>query len=127
MHPDDPERFADIIGARLRQLPLPRAPRTLLPRVMAAAQQWSRRPWYERAWFSWPIVWQIASIAVFTALSAGTAMLLSGVEDATARLMTVQTIGMGDVAGMIGRLDGTMNAAGILWRTIGKPIAAYAL
>ena len=39
MHPVDPERFADVVGARLRQLPMPRAPHTLLPRVMAAAQR----------------------------------------------------------------------------------------
>ena len=38
----------------LRRLPLPRAPQTLLPRVMAAVQAWAQRPWYTRAWFAWP-------------------------------------------------------------------------
>ena len=34
---------------------LPRAPHTLLPRVLAAVQAWAQRPWYERAWFTWPL------------------------------------------------------------------------
>src|SRR3954467_4135575 len=53
----------------LRRLPLPQAPRTLLPRVLAAVDAWSRRPWYTRAWFTWPLGWQIASIVAAAALA----------------------------------------------------------
>ena len=60
MNPDDLERLAHH---ELHRLPAPRAPRTLLPRVMAAVEAWANRPWYTRAWFTWPLGWQVASLA----------------------------------------------------------------
>jgi hypothetical protein len=126
MHPVDPERFEEILGARLRQLPMPRAPRTLLPRVMAAAQQWARRPWYARAWFTWPLGWQVASIAVFCVIGAGAVMAVPTVESAAARITSAYIASTGgDVVGAGGRLEATMNAVVILWRAIVKPIAPY--
>ncbi len=107
MPPVEPERFADAVGARLRQLPMPVAPRTLLPRVMAAAQAWARRPWYAREWFTWPLGWQAASIALLCVLGAGALMLPPSVASGTARMTTV-------------------NAAVVVWRAIVRPIAPYA-
>lgn len=57
---DDLERRID---RALRRLPPPRAPQTLLPRVMTAVHARSERPWYARPWFSWPLVWRVLSIA----------------------------------------------------------------
>ena len=126
MHPVDPEQFEEILGARLRQLPMPRAPRTLLPRVMAAAQQWARRPWYARAWFTWPLGWQVASIAVFCVIGACAVMAVPTVESAAARIASAYIASTGgDVVGAGGRLEATMNAVVILWRAIVKPIAPY--
>jgi hypothetical protein len=53
------------IAWELAHLPSPAAPPTLLPRVMAAVQAWATRPWYERAWTTWPIGWQVAALALF--------------------------------------------------------------
>ena len=106
----DPERFAGAVGARLRQLPLPAAPHTLLPRVMAAAQAWARRPWYSRAWFTWPLGWQAASIAllcVLCVLGVGAVLLLPSAASAVARMASV-------------------NVAVVLWRTFVRPVAPYA-
>jgi hypothetical protein len=127
MQPVDPERFADVVGTRLRHLPMPSAPRTLLPRVMAAAERWARRPWYARAWFSWPLAWQAASIAVLCVLGAGAVMLLPGVEGAAARIVTRYTAGVGgNAVDIIGRVDVTIKAALILWRTIVRSLAPCA-
>jgi hypothetical protein len=66
--PTDNERDLERLANReLRRLPAPRAPETLLPRVMAAVDAWARRPWYTRAWFTWPLGWQIASVALVAA------------------------------------------------------------
>jgi len=62
MHPDSRDDLQAIVDRELRQLPAPRAPQTLLPRVMAAVDAWARRPWYARAWFTWPLGWQAASV-----------------------------------------------------------------
>lgn len=51
----------DELDRALRELPAPRAPRTLLPRVLAlTVDRPSARP---SGWFTWPLAWQLASIA----------------------------------------------------------------
>jgi hypothetical protein len=65
---DDLEALAH---RELQRLPPPRAPHTLLPRVMAAVDAWARRPWYTRAWFTWPVGWQIVSVALVAAFAYG--------------------------------------------------------
>jgi hypothetical protein len=68
--PDDDD--LEMLATReLRRLPAPRAPQTLLPRVLAAVDAWTRRPWYMRAWFTWPLGWQAASIAALALLAYG--------------------------------------------------------
>jgi hypothetical protein len=62
MH-DDNDELEALVDRELQRLPLPRAPHTLLPRVMAAVEVWAQRPWYTRAWFAWPLAWRIASLA----------------------------------------------------------------
>jgi len=104
----DPERLAGAIGAVLRQLPVPPAPSTLLPRVMAAAEQWARRPWYSRAWFTWPLGWQVASIAALLAAAAGVPMLMPRAAEAFSPVIT------------------TMNVAVVLGRTFVRPVLPYA-
>jgi hypothetical protein len=72
MTPDDLER---VVGASLRALPAPRAPRTLLPGVLAAAAA-RTRPWYSRAWRTWPEPLQAATTAAAACLLAvGTALV----------------------------------------------------
>ena len=60
----DNDDLRAIVDRELRQLPTPRAPETLLPRVLAAVDAWTWRPWYMRAWFAWPAAWRAASVAL---------------------------------------------------------------
>ena len=108
MLPVDPEQLARTVAAALGQLPVPPAPPTLLPRVMAAAQQWARRPWYTRAWFSWPLAWRVASIAALAAAVAGAPLLLPSAEETLSPAVA------------------RMNAAVVLWRAIIRPMLPYA-
>jgi len=75
MDHDDLERLA---GDRLSRLPEPQAPETLLPRVMAAVAR-AARPWYARAWWTWPVGWQVASAAALLVLVAGLGLLAPSV------------------------------------------------
>jgi hypothetical protein len=61
MHEDNDE-LAALADRELRRLPPPRAPDTLLPRVMAAIEASAGRPWYTRTWFAWPAGWRVLSI-----------------------------------------------------------------
>jgi len=65
--PADLERKVD---AGLKRLPAPRAPRTLLPRVMAVVAARRQAPWYARPWLTWPIPLQALSLIVIAAAGA---------------------------------------------------------
>jgi hypothetical protein len=88
----------------LSRLPLPMAPPSLLPRVLAAVDAWARRPWYTRAWFTWPIGWQIASIVALALFAIGLWMLPAAPPS----------------------LVVTTSASRVLWRTIVEPFLFYA-
>jgi hypothetical protein len=87
----------------LRRLPSPMAPGTLLPRVLAAVDAWVNRPWYERAWFTWPLGWQLASVVL--AVLAGYAAWYA--PSAPAPVVA------------------TTSASAVLWRTLIEPLLGY--
>ena len=102
--------FGDLeqrVNRELRRLPSPPAPHTLLPRVLAAVDAWVNRPWYERAWFTWPLGWQAASIALVALLGYAVWALPS--------LITVPS-----------SVVATSNGASIVWRTLIQPFMVYA-
>jgi hypothetical protein len=91
------------VQKELRRLPSPLAPATLLPRVLAAVDAWANRPWYARAWFTWPLGWQGVSV-VFVALALYATW--------TAPPMPASVVATG-------------NAGGVIWRTLIQPLLGY--
>ena len=91
------------VHEELRRLPSPLAPGTLLPRVMAAVDAWANRPWYARAWFTWPLAWQAVSVA-FVALALYATWV---------------------VPPMPASVVATTNAGGVIWRTLIEPLLGY--
>ena len=121
----DPADLERLIDRELRKLPAPRAPRTLLPRVMAAVQDAIDRPWYSRAWLTWPIGWQVASVAMLLGLVAGSAMLIPTVQDAASALTLVSDV-RGDVADRARDVEVATTAVRVLWRSLLAPVVPYA-
>jgi len=115
----DPSNLERRIGWELAHLPTPAAPATLLPRVMAAVQAWATRPWYERAWATWPLGWQVASLALF-AIGAVVASMV--VPALSAAAQDVATAAMAKVSGRVPdlglRLEVISLAAPVLWRAL---------
>jgi len=97
---DDLERR---VHDELRRLPAPLAPGTLLPRVLAAVDAWARRPWYARAWFTWPIGLRVASVAALVAAAYGMWNLPALPEPVLA----------------------TTSAGSVIWRTLIEPLLGY--
>ena len=123
MDPDDLER---IVDRELKKLPAPRAPHTLVPRVMASVQAWSDRPWYRRPWLTWPTGWQIASMAALLALIAGGSLLVPAAQAAAGDVVSpVAATVLSDVAAVAGRAETTTSVARVLWRTLIRPVALY--
>jgi hypothetical protein len=115
------------IDRALAQQPSINAPQTLLPRVMAAVQAWAARPWYERAWFTWPRILQIASLSAtaLVVVAVWAAMPLANGFIDRLYASAVGSLG-GGVASRMQRLDATIAGAQVLWRALVEPILAYA-
>ena len=122
----NPEELERLVDRDLKRLPAPRAPHTLLPRVMAAVQEWASRPWYTGAWFTWPRGWQVASVAALVVLITGAALAAPHVESSAAgAIASVQARFVSAVPAVEAPVAAT--SAGILWRTLLEPLVNYAV
>lgn len=118
------ERF---VRRGLRALPAPRAPHTLLPRVLAAARAWSQRPWYTREWLTWPLGWQLGSAALLLlTIVAGFGQVPAiqfRIVDATASFASTIEF---DLPRFAGGLHVSASAIRVIWRALVQPFLPYA-
>ncbi len=121
----DPADLERLVARELRALPPPRAPRTLLPRVLAAVDASARRPWYSRAWMTWPAAWQAVSVLVLIAGVAGAALLLPSLRAAMSALTFVADV-QGDVAARARDVEVATTAVRVLWNALLAPVVPYA-
>jgi hypothetical protein len=122
MDPVDLERLTD---RALGSLPRLRAPRTLLPRVLAAVAAEASRPWYARAWLSWPLGWQLVSgvaavLVIVAATIAGPGTAAAMIEFGTSTSLPVSSY----LAGAVRSLETAWDASRIVWNVI-APVARY--
>ena len=99
----------------------------MLPRVLMAVHAWARRPWYARAWLTWPLAWQVGSVAALLLIVAATAMVLPVVRAAVASLAPSVGAPLDDVVAFARQAELTTSAAFVIWRLLVAPVAAYAL
>jgi len=121
----DPVDLERLIDRELRSLPAPRAPRTLLPAVMAAANAAANRPWYSRTWLQWPIAWQLASALVLIGVVAGGSVVLPQLRDAVEAISFVANV-RSDVASSAREVETATTAVRVLWRTLLAPVVPWA-
>ncbi len=122
----DPADLERLIAGELRRLPPPRAPRTLVPRVMTAVAGSAAGPWYTRAWLTWPLGWRVASAIALTATIAAGALLLPALQSAVAALAFVADV-RGDVAETTRQVETAATAVRVLWGALLAPVVPYAL
>ena len=116
-----------VVHEELRRLPSPEAPSTLLPRVLAAVQAWSLRPWYERAWFTWPLGWQVISLAALVGLAGAGVVIFPSAEHALVTAIAARTAVVSAALGrVLGHAEAAIAAGRIVWRALGEPIVPYA-
>lgn len=104
----DPAEVDRLLDRELADLPRPRAPRTLLPRVMAAAAAPAPAA---TGWFTWPRAWQAASVAAALVVTAFVAWLA-----------------MAPPAGVVNAAQGAGEALAVvrvLWDVLVQPAAVY--
>ena len=126
MDPADLERQAT---RALRALPTPRAPETLVARVMAALAHEARRPWYQRAWRTWPVPGRLAAAAMVVLVASAALVAMPGVAEALgAALARVEVPALPLPAAIDGAVRNVGALAGALttiWRVVISPVAPY--
>jgi hypothetical protein len=116
----------EIVDREFRRLPMPRAPETLLPRVMAAVHAWALRPWHARAWLTWPIWLRAASAGVFAMLAAGGAVLWPDLQAAAVEIVSAPAADIASRAAVpFDAVDAAAQSARVLWRTLFAPLVQY--
>jgi hypothetical protein len=84
MTPEFDPKLEALIGAELKQLPPPPAPGALLHNVLAAIAARARLPWWQRAWWDWPLAAKAAflliALAIVGAFSSGGVMIDDGLS-----------------------------------------------
>jgi hypothetical protein len=95
----DPKLEA-LLDAELKQLPPITAPASLLPNVLSAIAARAELPWWQRAWWDWPLTAKAAflllALTIAGVFSGGGVMLDEGVshysQQVTERLGPVKSI-----------------------------------
>jgi hypothetical protein len=108
----DPADLERLLDRELKQLPRPHAPRTLLPRVLAATIDRADSPALT-GWFTWPRAWQAGSVAA-VALLIATAWTF----------MVTPPRPVTNIARTAGETATIMRA---LWQVLLQPVATYVL
>ena len=99
----------DELDRALKELPAPRAPRTLLPRVLAVTvDKPAARP---SGWLTWPLGWQVASIAAVLLAVAGVWAFAATPPPQVAEAASTA----GEVATLLR----------VLWDVMFQPVATY--
>jgi hypothetical protein len=106
----DPVDLDDRLDRELKALPRPRAPRTLLPRVM---EMTANRPQHAAAsgWSTWPMAWRLASIVVLLFAMGAGYLLIS----APPQPLSHAAERAGEVA----------TVARVFWDVMAQPVATY--
>jgi len=120
MSPIDLEHLVD---AELKRLPTPRAPRTLLPRVLAAAAAQEQHAKPARGWAVWPRGWQFAGGVVATVLFVGIWRLVSLAQPYIADVLSFG--GFDRAASFARNADEAAAVVRVLWEVLLQPVATY--
>ena len=122
----DPVELERLTDRALRALPTPRAPRTLLPRVLEAVAAAAERPWYARAWQQWPVGWKLVSAAaavlvILAATIAGPTVAPAMIGWATTTSLPVSWY----LADVVRNLNAAWDASRLVWEVM-EPVARFA-
>ena len=112
-----------VVDEALHALPAPRAPETLLPRIMAAVAARATVPAYAKPWAMWPRVWQIASAAALAIVVSGLARFWTLTAPVRDGVLADFAPAMPDwLARVVNVLSISADALRIGWRVLAEPV-----
>jgi hypothetical protein len=119
MNPIDLEQLVD---GELKRLPTPQAPRTLLPRVLAATAA-QPHPQPARGWAGWPRAWQFAGGVVTAVMLIGIWKLLAFSRPLLDQLFP--NAGPSSASTFTRNADDMATVVRVLWEVLLQPVATY--
>jgi hypothetical protein len=114
MNLDNEQQLARRIDRELKALGELEAPAALASRVLRAIELRMPAPWYRRAWQTWPVAWQAASLATMVALFAGICLGLPLLAHAATATSAADKVGE------------WTSGFGFVWRTLNVLVGAVA-
>ena len=115
-----------LVDRELKRLPAPRAPRTLLPRVMLAVNA-RRAQAPVPDWMTWPISWQVGSLAAVVLIAIGLWRVLPWAVAAIGGLVIDPSTTLGaQIGSVVEQLQAFAGAGRVIWRVLG-PLAIFAV
>jgi hypothetical protein len=119
----NPVDLQELVDRELKRLPAPRAPRSLLPRVLAATVERPETPWYRNAWVTWPRAWQALSIVAVALVAVGAWF---AVPPIAALLSSPSLPAVPERVADYGRTASeTATVVRLFWRVLIEPVAVY--
>lgn len=125
MKPDFDPKLESLLDAELKKLPPIAAPAALLPSVLSAIASRARLPWWQRAWWDWPLTARAASfllaLAIVGAFSGGGVVLDQGVSNYSQQVVER----LGPIASLWDTVLTILNAVRSLVEKIGQPLLLH--
>jgi hypothetical protein len=120
----EPTDRGDSLDRALNALDAPRAPRTLLPRVMAAVAEREHQK-VARPWMQWPRSWRVASFAAMAAVTIAIIWVLPNME--LVMRMSGGWLAQRDPAlgGGVESAASLLSVGRTLWETLVGPVLGY--
>src|SRR5262245_31066695 len=116
-----------LLDRDLKALPQPRAPRTLMARVLEAAARAPHVPWYARPWRAWPLEGQIAAALVILGVLTGALLAGQYVWQALNPEALPGQATAAWLATLVARGAAALRGLDTLWRVFVEPIALVVL
>ena len=125
MKPEFDPKLESLLDAELKKLPPIAAPASLLPNVMSAVAARARLPWWQRAWWDWPLTAKAAflllALAIVGAFSGGGVMLDESVSNYSQQVAER----FGPVTSLWDTGFTILSVGGSLAEKIGQPLLFY--
>src|SRR6185369_7484696 len=116
-----------LVDRELKRLPQPRAPHTLMARVLEAVARMPARPWYARPWLQWPLPLRLASALLVLAVVAGTALAVQyGLETVNPAALPGQEATVW-AADLMARGSAAARGLVTVWHVLIEPLALVAI
>lgn len=126
MEPEMDPKLEVLLHRELKDLPPLKAPSSLAPNVMAILAARVRVPWWQRAWWDWPVAAKAAFVVIALSVAGvfggGSAVLGDGVGD-----YSIDLAGRLDFSeSILGNFTPLAYAFHRLWEELAQPFLLYA-